>query len=254
MRGGSKPFGLLSITVILAGSVDAQFTWRRTHGGYGPDTGFSVRQTSDGGFVIVGSTGSFGNGGGDMYLLKLDAQGYREWSKTFGGSGADAGYCVRQLPDAGYLIVGTTNSAGAGGYDGMAVRTDALGGMVWEQAYGGADWDLLYAFEPDPNGGFIMVGESYSIGSGDSDGWLVKIDDAGNVVWQLPYGWTSSDHLRDVRPLASGLGYVAVGGTDSLGTEDSWVINVDLNGGMNWSAVTGGDSLDCGLDIVQTQD
>ena len=244
---------LAMLAIFSSIGSTAQLTWRRAHGGFGSDVGYSVRHTLDGGYIICGATGSFGQGGGDVYLLKLDSDGHREWSKTFGGSGVEQASSVRQLPDGGFLVIGATNSFGAGGYDGYAVRTTYLGDLVWEETFGSGDWDLLYSFEIDPDGEFIAVGETYSTSSGEPDGWLIRIGELGNAMWQMTYGGDALDYFRAVHPITGG-GYVMAGGTQELGTMDAWVVEVDALGVVNWSAIDGGDSLDHAEDIVPTLD
>ncbi|MBL0044509.1 MAG: hypothetical protein IPP33_08955 [Flavobacteriales bacterium] len=120
----------------------AQSPWQRTYGGFGSDEGMSVDNTSDGGFIVLGSTGSWGAGGGDIYLLKLDSTGELQWSKTFGGIGVEQGASVKTLEDGGFAIAGTTASPPATGYDGLLIRTDASGNVLWERTYGGEGGSL----------------------------------------------------------------------------------------------------------------
>jgi hypothetical protein len=251
MRG----WKMLIVLVCLLRTVDtsAQVTWRRSLGGYGSDVAKSVRVTSDGNYVVCGSTGSFGAGGGDIYLVLLDPNGEIIWSKTYGGTGVEQGNCVRETADGGFIIAGLTNSFGAGGYDGYVVRTDASGLELWSETFGGSDWDEIYSIEVDPIDGFIAAGRTYSSGLGGADGWLLSIAEEGGLDWERTYGSTNSDFLRDVALIDAG-GYVVVGGTDSIGTMDSWVMTVDVAGDVVWTAIDGGDSLDYGVDILQTID
>ena len=84
--------------------VDTSVSWQTYMGGTGDEVGYSVQQTSDRGFIIVGDTSSFGAGGVDIWLVKTDVSGTVQWSKTFGGSEDDHGRCVVQTQDGGYII------------------------------------------------------------------------------------------------------------------------------------------------------
>jgi hypothetical protein len=110
---------LLALTPLThtTAATEPQVEWEKTFGGRGDDWGFSVQQTSDGGYIIVGSTTSFGSGEFDVYLIKVDANGNMQWSRTFGGREDDWGSSVQQTRDGGYIIVGETRSYGAGGED-----------------------------------------------------------------------------------------------------------------------------------------
>jgi hypothetical protein len=122
-----KSVYLLSLATVLlvslisigcgGGATPAAIAWTKTFGGSGNDHGHSVRQTSDGGYVIAGSTYSYGAGNADVWLIRVDSSGNTAWDKTLGGSNSDYGWSVQQTSDRGYIIVGYTDSYGAGGYD-----------------------------------------------------------------------------------------------------------------------------------------
>jgi len=159
--------------------------WSRTYGGALADFGKSVQQTSDGGFIIAGYTYSYGEGGYDAYLIKVDSKGNEKWSKTFGGSLGDYAHSVQQTSDGGYIIAGQTNSIGAGDYDMLLIKTDSHGNEEWEKTYGGAEIDYAYSLQQTSDG-YVLVGSTSSFGI-DHDVYLIKTDSLGNEEWQRTF-------------------------------------------------------------------
>ena len=117
--------------LILRTEYNGEFSWANIYGVDGCDYGWSVQQTSDGGFIITGATNSYGAGGFDVLLIKTDANGYMTWQKTFGGTADDHGHSVQQTSDGGYIITGSTSSFGSGGFDVYLIKTDAYGNVSW---------------------------------------------------------------------------------------------------------------------------
>jgi hypothetical protein len=136
--------------------------WGKTFGGSRSDRGYSVRQATDGGYIIVGDSESFGTGLTDVYLIKTDANGHMMWSKTFGGGGLDGGYSVQQSIDGGYIIVGDTESFGAGDRDVYLIKTDARGNEMWSKTFGGEYDEGGRSVKQITNNGYIIVGYTES--------------------------------------------------------------------------------------------
>jgi hypothetical protein len=105
--------------------------WYRTFGRQWDDYGYSVQQTTDGGFIIAGRTSSYGAANYDVYLIKTDGLGNQQWYRTFGGNNYDCGYSVQQTTDGGFIIAGSTGSYGAGSDDVYLIKTDGLGNQQW---------------------------------------------------------------------------------------------------------------------------
>ena len=115
--GTSNTFNVSGVTIL----------WNKTYGGTAAERAFSVVATSDGGYALVGTTDSFGAGEDDFWLVKTDASGNMEWNKTYGGTGDDQAWSLVETSDGGYIIAGSTDSFGAGGYDFWLIKTDEYG-------------------------------------------------------------------------------------------------------------------------------
>ena len=178
--------------------------WTQTYGGAESDYGYSVRQTTDGGYILAGRTNSFGAGSYDSYLVKTDAFGDTIWTRTHGGTSRDYGYSVAQTADGGYVVTGTTLSSGAGGYDVWLIKTDANGDTLWTRTYGGPDWDKGYSIRQTADGGYIITGYTASFGAGNYDVWFIKTDAAGDTMWTRIWGGTDDDVGRSVAQTADG--------------------------------------------------
>ncbi|PKM76685.1 MAG: hypothetical protein CVU90_11395 [Firmicutes bacterium HGW-Firmicutes-15] len=159
---------------LLKVDIDGNKMWDKIIGGSGYDRGDSVQQTSNGGYIMAGSTNSYGAGGLDFYLVKTDANGDIVWKNTFGGAADDWANSVRETADGGYILVGCTRSYGSGGIDIYVIKTDSQGNKQWEKTLGGSYDDNGECIRQDGDGGYIISG---SIGSryDPSDVFLAKL-------------------------------------------------------------------------------
>ncbi len=220
-------------------------SWQKTYGGINTDTGVIVYPTADGSYMLAGNTESFGAGGGDIWCLKLDPSGNISWQKTYGGINDDYLMAVHATPDGGWLLVGWTYSFGAGGRDGWCVKIDASGNISWQKAYGGAGWDEITAVESTSDGGYIVVGNTYSFGAGSEDAWCMKLNASGNIMWEKTYGGSSADVALGVNATGDG-GYILGGQTESFGAggQDVWCVKINASGNVLWQKTYGGGGKD----------
>jgi len=230
--------------------------WSKTYGGADEDCAYSiVLQTSDGGFVLAGSTYSFGAGGSDFWLVKTDWLGNMRWNKTYGGLGDDEAHFVVRSADGGFAVVGTTNSFGATGYDVWLIKIDSSGNMLWNKTYGGVGSDEAWSVVNTADGGFALAGWTASFGAGSGDLWLVKTDALGNAEWNKTYGGTLFEAANSLKQTSDG-GFVLAGSTYSFGSggSDFWLIKTDNFGNIQWNRTYGGTNEDYGFSVVQTFD
>jgi hypothetical protein len=228
--------------------------WQNTIGGSGDDAPWSIRQTTDGGYILGGLSDSpisgdkteNGNGGLDYWIVKTDANGNIQWQNTIGGSYDDEIYSIQQTTDGGYILGGfssspisgdkTENSNGSDDY--WIVKTDESGNIQWQNTIGGNITDQLTSIQQTNDGGYILGGYSASPISGDKtensnggpDYWTVKTDASGNIQWQSTIGGSDDDRLRSIQQTTDG-GYILGGYSDSNISGDK---TENSNGGFDY--------------------
>jgi len=218
---------------LIKTDADGDTLWTRTYGGDTCDWGMSVRQTDDSGYIITGSTWSYGAGLYDLYLVRLSVSGDTLWTRTYGGAGGDEGYSVQQTSDGGFIIAGNTWSYGAGSADVYLVMTDAFGDTSWTRTYGGAEWDEGCSVQPTSDGGYIVTGTTNSFGAGGSDVYLIKTDSSGDTLWTKTFGGADNDRGSSVQQTTDS-GYIIAGYTSSFGAGESdvYLIKTDSMGNV----------------------
>ncbi len=248
----SSAFLILS----LAAPLTAQITFQRAYGGWSWDEGYSVAQTTDGGYIITSITYSFGGGHGDVWLIKTNAFGDTMWTRTYdGGTTDDCGYSVAQTADGGYVVAGVTKPFGADPAAAWLIKTDAWGDTMWTRTYGGEDRDWGYAVALTTDGGYVITGYTKSFGAGGEDVWLIKTDSSGDTIWTRTFGGPDDDRAYMVTQTTDG-GYVITGRTESFGAGefDAYLIKTDASGDTIWTRTFGGTDSDIGYSGRQTAD
>jgi hypothetical protein len=254
-------------------------TWDKTFGSSFRDELIALQQTSDGGYILGGS--SAGNISGDKtenskgsidyWVIKLDASGNKVWDKTIGGSNGDQFLALQQTADGGYILGGYSYSDASGdktennkgtpivSSDYWVVKLNASGNKVWDKTIGGSLNDDLYAIQQTMDGGYILGGFSQSNISGDKtedskgdyDYWIVKLDGLGNKVWDKTIGGDLGDVLTSLQQTSDG-GYILGGRSASgisgdktenaTGGTDYWIVRTDASGNKIWDNTIGGSS------------
>ncbi len=223
-------------------------------GGPNDDVGYSIIQTKDNGFAIVGRTSSFGQGAYDVYVIKLNAQGNIQWTKTIGGNDWDWGISLIQTPDSSFVISGLTKSFGQDYFDAYLLKLDAQGNLQWTRTLGTTSYqDALHVIQTS-DGGYFTAGESYI--SGTRDVYLVKWDMNGNPQWTRTIGGPNYDKCYWGAIQTTDGGFAVSGVTCSFGQGncDGYVIKVDSQGNLQWTRAIGGTNNEWLYSIVQTSD
>jgi len=256
IAGTTKSFGAGGYDVyVVKLDANGNLQWTKTIGGPESEEGNSLIRTSDGGYAIAGYTESFGAGEDDVYVVKLDANGNLQWTKTIGGKKADMGTSLIQTSDGGYAIAGYTESFGAGEDDVYVVKLDANGNLQWTKTIGGKKADAGVSLIQTSDGGYAIAGYTKSFGAGEWDVYVVKLDANGNLQWTKTIGGKKEDAGRSLIQTSDG-GYAIAGTTQSFGAGewDVYVVKLDANGNLQWTKTIGGPESEIGQSLIQTSD
>lgn len=264
--------GLADIWVVkldASGNVE----WTRALGGSENDIGTDIIQTQDLGYVVIGNSSSTDGdatttyGGGDIWVVKLDAAGDLVWQKNYGGSNQETGIRIIETTAGDLMVVGETASSDGdvvghqGFFDMWVLRLAANGTLLWQHPLGSVSGsDIANAIVETADGGFILTG---NVGAGDGDVsgfqggiydiWLARLDASGQLLWEESYGGSGNDQVGDVL-LASNGDLILVASSNStdgdisgpIGSSDLWVISVDSTGLLLWEKSYGGSNGDSG--------
>jgi len=227
-------FGLCHLMKI---DDEGELTWSNTFGGSQNDKGFSVTSTNDGGFAITGVTRSLGDNDGDAWLIKVSGSGAIQWERTYGGEDTEFGRTIQQTVDGGYIIIGQTESFGAGSSDAYLLKTDSEGNEMWSQTFGGQGTDQGRYVVESADQGYLISGYTDSFGaSGGFNFWMIKTNSLGELEWQRFFGEHGDDRgLSGIQTLDGG--YAIAGYTSSVGSNSSNIlfIKTDDNGNSDSS-------------------
>ena len=279
--------------VVKLDAATGSIVWQKTYGGSGDESpgsansisNNSIIETTDGGFLISGSTrsndgdlaGQITHGGNDAWIVKLNSNGDMAWQKTYGGSLNETANSIIPASGGNYLVSATSNSIDGdlsaqvhhGGNDCWIFKINDNGDLLWQKTYGGSGNEGAEDILPAPDGSYVFSAATtsnngdVSSNHGGSDAWVVKIAADGTKLWQKCFGGTDVDNalLKDIDAAGKILlvGYTfnknngdISGG--SKGSEDMWALQLDASGNKLTSAALGGNSDDTGVDAVATPD
>ncbi|OYU83774.1 MAG: hypothetical protein CFE24_09810 [Flavobacterium sp. BFFFF2] len=269
---------ILQITCFAFGQAPT-IEWQKCLGGIYEDSASCIQQTSDGGYILAGHTGSnnvdvSGNHGlFDIWIVKLNNLGAIQWQKCLGGSDSDEAFSIQQTLDGGYIIAGRTDSNNGdiignhGLNDFLVIKLNNLGSIEWQKCLGGSGQDHARSIQQTNDGGYIVTGWAGSnngnvTGShGGGDIWVVKLNDVGVIVWQKCLGGSGYEFANSIQQTTDG-GYIIAGSTFSNdgdvsgnhGGSDFWIVKLNNLGIIDWQKCLGVDSVDYATCIKQTTD
>jgi hypothetical protein len=241
--------------LLLVGLAQAQPRWTRTYGGLWGDYGRFVQQTADSGYVVTGYTESYGAGYNDFYLVKTDGAGDTLWTRTYGDTGYQGSWSVRQTADKGYVMTGTTMPPGGTLFDVRIVKTSAAGNPVWTKTYDWGNGDEGHDVRQTADSGYVIAGCTRSFGAGMDDILLIKTTGSGDSVWIKAIGGFGSDIGYSILETPD-QGYVIAGFSSGIGgfNEDVYLVRTGASGDTVWTRRYGGTGDDEGLCVAQTSD
>lgn len=264
--------------------ANGNISWEKSFGYQGSDSGITMTETNDQGFLVTGildvtASGGEGNSsrnanrhaGGDYWALKLDISGNLEWSHYFGGNFTDTPYGVVQTNDNGYIVVGSSDSedtdisSNIGTYDFWVIKISESGDLVWEKSFGGSQIDEARAIVKTNDGNYIIAGDTRSSDNdvsqnkGAADLWFIKISPSGNLIWERTIGGSSFDVARAIKKSQNN-GFLLSGSSrssdmdvsENKGQNDAWVLKTDNNGNLLWETTVGGSNIDFSYDVVES--
>lgn len=265
--------------------VDAQgnFEWEKSFGFSGHDHSYTILQYNDGfaigGFLDVTASGGAGStdrnlhGVGEFWVHRLDLDGNIIWRKYFGGTHDDRIHSIAKADDGGIVLAGYTESPdfdvseNNGTNDFWVVKVDANGDMLWENTFGGTEFEFANSITNGPNNTYVVAGSAISSNAdvsanfGNADMWVIKIDDNGNLLWEQNYGGSQFDSVNEISPALSG-GYWIAGHsrsndidlTANNGQNDAILMKISETGEIELLKRMGGSDFDLGNDVKEIKE
>lgn len=229
--------------------------WYKSFGDYKNQSFRYIEQTSDSGYIACGFTSDFSNSN-DFYVMKLDAQGNQSWVGNYGGSFNDVSYMIRQIASGNFVVIGDTNSDGAGSYDAEVIELDSIGNVVWVGYYGDSLVNGSQGILPLKNGGYAIYGETEISPNSAFDFFIQKIDSVGNGLWRHTFGGVVSDALFSLVENGDG-SFVFTGYSNSYapGPLNLVIGKTDSLANVEWIRIYGDSiGIDIGYQIIPSLD
>jgi len=240
-------------TIILAQSPDT--LWTKTYGGIGNDVANSLQITSEEGYIICGTTTSFGAGSHDVWLIKTDSNGDTLWTKTFGGNDSDFGKFASETMDNGFIVTGGTKSYGSGSDDVWLIKTDNNGDTLWTKTYGANEGDWGNSVHQTFDGGYIITGVTGQTNENDHDILLIKTDSVGSTLWTKTLAGVDRDRGLSVQQTQDS-GYIITGEINGIGrgVREAFLMKTNSTGDSLWVTSFNESGYYIGEFVQQTSD
>jgi hypothetical protein len=253
---------------ILKLSKEGELIWQKTYGESGMNRALCIQQTADGSYIFSEMLNVLEEQRRLFYqVVKLDSNGDIVWQKSTGVSEGNEVSFVRQTSDGGYITAAGSRLGSRGDYDCRIVKLNSNGEIEWQKSFGGSKKEWAQSIQQTTDGGYIVAGGSNSDDGdvsgnhGGTDYWIVKLNPAGELVWQRSFGGSDDDEARSIQQTADG-GYIVAGYSasdngdvsDNHGLSDYWIIKLSSEGELIWQRALGSVLNDAAHSIQQTLD
>ena len=212
--------------------ADSEFFY--TYGGINFDEARDIKETSDKGYILAGTTASFGQGQASFYLIKTDSLGNHIWSSVQGGPQNDWAYTVQTTYDSGIFVAGFSSSfdpTGNNSYNAYYLKTDKNGHLIWQKSVYASDFSFIYGSCPMPDSGFILCGRTYANTNGGTDAYLIRINKNGDTLWTHNYGGAQDEVFNSVCIINNKIYAVGSNASHPADTKcDGWIVKLNMNG------------------------
>ncbi|MEJ2240591.1 MAG: hypothetical protein P8Y18_00380 [Candidatus Bathyarchaeota archaeon] len=234
---------------------DGNIEWNQTYGETGPEVPYSLVQTIDGGYALVGVRHSISSDGSDCWMVKTDSEGNMEWSKTLSGRQVDSAFSVIETSDGDLVVLCKEYTQNANYAFVSLTKMNSLGNIEWKQSYEGTFGNYCFSLIETSDGKIAFTCPNYLFDSGGGDFWLVKMSKEGNVELNKTYGGSEKDVPYSLIETSDG-GFALAGSTESFGhgNTDYWLVKTDPEGEMEWSRFYGEPEHEICYSLIQASD
>jgi len=219
---------------VTKADANGDLVWQKSFGkNDGPDHGSDILQTSDGGYIVLGDTSSYGQGSADLWLIKLAADGTEQWNKTIGGATFDEPKSFTKAVDGGYIIVGNTDAVDDMG-DVWVVKTNEAGEVSWQKTFGNADLTEAGVCVKTESNGYIILGNLYDMNWTESL-WLLRLDAEGTLTWDQQISVNDTVHGTSITTTTDGDYFITGSLYDMVSyVSDAYLLKLNHQGATQW--------------------
>lgn len=244
--------------LLIKTDSNAVKQWEKTYGGFDWDIGKALLRTLEDTYIVCGETYSYGPPNNNIFIIKTTLSGDTIWTRVIGNDSTEYASSLCLWYDGSVLIGGTTNSFGAGSYDGYVINLDLNGDTVWTKTFGEEHEDIINSIQSTPDSGFVFVGSTKSYNAIEREFWLMKYDKNKNLIWKMPESWNIgwADDVANSVSIDDSARYVITGFTTGAGAgaKELSLLIMEENNNFHCSLTSGTPDDETGKYVIQTKD